>query len=332
MRPKAAQAEIATLAHAVSRGDRRALGRAITLVESARPDHRARADALLDRIMPATGKAVRIGISGAPGVGKSTFIEAFGLHIIGREHRVAVLAVDPSSTLTGGSILGDKTRMEDLARHEAAYIRPTPSRGTLGGVARRTRQAALVCEAAGFDVILIETVGVGQSETAVAEMVDTFILLLQPAAGDELQGFKRGILELADLVVVTKADGALEDAAAHTVADYRAALQLLRPPSPSWRPRVLACSSFAGTGIADVWAAVEAYLGASGDTAETDDRRAQQARAWMWREILEALEANLRARPGADRLIGDMERAVRAGRLTPSAAARELLERLGGDA
>ncbi|PWC95248.1 methylmalonyl Co-A mutase-associated GTPase MeaB, partial [Azospirillum sp. TSO5] len=220
--------DAARLAEAVRSGDRRALARAITLIESTRADHRATADALLAALLPYTGNSVRLGISGVPGVGKSTFIEAFGLHVIGLGHKVAVLAVDPSSQRTGGSILGDKTRMVDLSREANAFIRPSPAGTTLGGVARRTREAMLICEAAGFDVIVVETVGVGQSETAVADMVDLFMLLLLPAGGDELQGIKKGIVELADLVVVNKADGDLAATARHTVADYRHALALLR--------------------------------------------------------------------------------------------------------
>src|SRR6188472_250749 len=219
--------ETGELADAVRAGDRRALARAITLVESTRADHRDDAVELLDALMPATGEATRVGISGAPGAGKSTFIEALGMHLVDAGHRVAVLAVDPSSTRSGGSILGDKTRMEELSRRPEAYIRPSPSSGTLGGVARRTREAMLVCEAAGFDVVVIETVGVGQSEVAVAGMVDLFVLLLGPGAGDELQGVKRGIVELADVVVVNKADGALADLARHTAADYTHALHLV---------------------------------------------------------------------------------------------------------
>ena len=246
--------EIERLAAAVEGGERRALARAITLVESTHADHRAKAEALLARLMPATGNSIRLGISGSPGVGKSTFIEAFGLHLIGQGRRLAVLAVDPSSKRGGGSILGDKTRMEKLAVEPAAFIRPSPTGGALGGVARRTREAILVAEAAGFDVVIVETVGVGQSETAVADMVDMFILLLQPAGGDELQGLKRGIIELADLLVVNKADGELTAAAARAAADYRRALQLIMPRSVDWRTPVKLASALTGKGIADVLA------------------------------------------------------------------------------
>src|SRR6476469_9811206 len=240
--------ETGDLADAVRAGDRRALARAITLVESTRADHRADAVALLDAILPETGDAIRVGISGAPGAGKSTFIEALGTHLVDAGRRVAVLAVDPSSVRSGGSILGDKTRMEQLSRRPEAFIRPSPSSGTLGGVARRTREAMLVCEAASFDVVLVETVGVGQSEVAVAGMVDVFLLLLAPGAGDDLQGVKRGIVELADLVVVNKADGALADLARHTAADYANAVHLLRARTDGWAPRVLSCSALLGEG------------------------------------------------------------------------------------
>ncbi len=226
------------LAESVIAGDRRALARAITLIESTRADHRAEAAALLDKLLPAAGKSIRLGISGAPGVGKSTFIEAFGLHVIGQGHRVAVLAVDPSSKIGGGSILGDKTRMTDLATEERAFIRPSPAGGTLGGVARRTRESITAVEGAGFDVVVVETVGVGQSETAVADMVDMFVLMLQPGGGDDLQGMKRGIVELADLILVNKSDGELAAAAGRTAADYRHALHLLRAPTPGWTPVV----------------------------------------------------------------------------------------------
>src|SRR5690349_10396595 len=268
------------LTDAVRAGDRRSLARAITLVESTRPDHREEAAALLDELMPATGGATRAGISGAPGAGKSTFIEALGLHLVDEGHQVAVLAVDPSSTRGGGSILGDKTRMEELSRTRGAFIRPSPSGGTLGGVARRTREALLVCEAAGFDVVLVETVGVGQSEVAVAGLVDLFLLLLAPGAGDELQGVKRGIVELADLVVVNKADGALADLARHTAGDYGNALHLLRARTDGWTARVLSCSALLGEGIAEVWAAVEEYMVLARRSGGLTARRGEQARDW----------------------------------------------------
>ncbi len=313
------------LSDGVAAGDRRALARAITLVESTRADHRALAEALLARLMARTGRARRIGITGVPGVGKSTFIEAFGRHAIARGHKVAVLAVDPSSRRGGGSILGDKTRMELLAREPSAFIRPSPAGGTLGGVARRTREAGLLCEAAGFDVVIIETVGVGQSETAVADMADLFLLLLQPGGGDELQGLKRGIVELADLLVVTKADGDFVRAAGRTLADFKKALTLLRPESPHWTPRVLACSALTGEGIDEVWAAVEDHRAAMDKAGGLAPRRAEQARRWLWSEISDSLVERLRAHPDVKARLAALEKDVAAGRTAPGAAAGALL-------
>jgi len=320
--------ETVDLAGAVHAGDRRALARAITLVESTRADHRADAVELLDAILPATGAATRVGISGAPGAGKSTFIEALGLDLVAGGHEVAVLAVDPSSTRGGGSILGDKTRMEQLSRAPQAYIRPSPSKGTLGGVARRTREAMLVCEAAGFDVVLVETVGVGQSEVAVAGMVYLFLLLLAPGAGDDLQGVKRGIVELADLVVVNKADGALADLARHTAGDYGNALHLLRPRTDGWSARVLSCSALLGEGIAEVWAAVEEFMETARSSGGLVNRRGEQARDWMWSEVSETLLEGLRADPRVRADVHALEDDVVSGRTSPTAAARRLLERL----
>jgi len=327
----AAASEIEGLAEAVLAGDRRALARAITLVESTRADHRARAEALVERLMPATGRSIRLGVSGAPGVGKSTFIEALGLHLIERGHRVAVLAVDPSSKRGGGAILGDKTRMERLANAPAAFIRPSPAGPTLGGVASRTREAMLVAEAAGFDAIIVETVGVGQSETAVADMVDMFILLLQPGAGDELQALKRGIIELADLLVVTKADGELAAAAGHAAADYRRALQLMRPRSPNWRPPVIQCSALTGSGIAEVWRTIERYRAALSQSGELAARRAEQARAWLVGELSAGLFASLKSDPRVAAMLGPIEAEVAAGRLSPMAGARRLLAASRGE-
>jgi LAO/AO transport system kinase len=314
------------LCEAVRRGDRRALARTITWLESTRPDLAARGQAILERLVGATGGARRVGITGPPGVGKSTFIEALGLFLIGRGHRVAVLAVDPSSPLTGGSILGDKTRMERLAREEAAFIRPSPSGGTLGGVAQRTREALLACEAAGFDVVLVETVGIGQSEVAVASMVDFFLVLAQPGAGDALQGIKKGLLELADGIVVTKADGEQAAAAVRARAAHTEALSLLRASSPHWRPRVLAASAHTGQGIEAVWEMVEAHRAALGAAGELEARRREQARAWMWSLVEEGLRAAFRRHPGVAGRIAELEREVAAQRTTPAAAARELLD------
>ena len=312
------------LARQVADGDRRALARAITLAESTRADHRAEAEALLAELLPRTGGSVRVGISGAPGAGKSTFIEAFGLHLVGHEHRVAVLAVDPSSTRSGGSILGDKTRMEQLARAPDAFVRPSPTGGTLGGVARRTREAMLLCEAAGFDVVLVETVGVGQSEVKVAAMVDLFMVLVAPGGGDELQGLKRGIMELADLVVVNKADGELAATAGVTAADYASALHLVRPRTSSWTPRVLTCSALLGTGVPEVWAAVEEYAAAV--SAELPAMRARQGREWMWTEVTESLLEALRADPDVAGRARILESEVALGLATPTAAARAIVE------
>ena len=320
----------ATLAEAVRRGDRRALARAITLIESTRADHRAAADALLERLLPHTGNSVRVGVSGVPGVGKSTFIEAFGLHVLGLGHRIAVLAIDPSSQRTGGSILGDKTRMVELSRQPDAFIRPSPAGTTLGGVARRTREAMLVCEAAGFDVILVETVGVGQSETAVADMVDLFLLLLLPGGGDELQGIKKGIVELADLVVVNKADGELAATARHTVADYRHALALLRHGA-DWTVPVLSCSALRRTGIDAVWTTIGEHRAVMECSGARAARRAEQARAWLWSEIRESLLEAFRAHPDLRADLPALEARVARGDMTPTAAARDLLARfLGG--
>ncbi len=310
----------------IAAGDRRALARAITMVESTRPDHRAAAVALLDALLPRTGRAIRIGISGPPGVGKSTFIEAFGLHVLGQGHRLAVLAVDPSSSRSGGSILGDKTRMTELSRHPEAFIRPTPGGEQLGGVARRTREAMLLCEAFGFDVVLVETIGVGQSEIAVADMVDLFLLLVNPGGGDELQGIKRGIMELADLVLVNKADGDLAPAAGRTCADYRNALHLIRPKWAAWTARAQQCSARDGTGIAEAWDAVEEFRAATDDAGELERQRSRQALAWMWSEIHDTLLDDFKANAGVQAQLGEVQEEVRAGRTSPSAAARRLLD------
>ena len=316
--------DVAALAAAVAEGNRRALARAITLVESSRADHRDEADHLLDALMPRTGGAVRVGISGAPGVGKSTFIEAFGLFLLGLGRRPAVLAIDPSSPLTGGSILGDKTRMERLARDERAFIRPSPASGTLGGVARRTREAGLLCEAAGFDVVVVETVGVGQSETAVADMVDLLVLLLPPGGGDELQGIKKGIVELADIVVVNKADGDLAAAASRAAAEYRAAIHMLRPARAGWTPPVLQVSALHERGLDGVWAEIGRLREALGE-ARLRAHRARQAVAWMWREIEGGLRAELLADRRTSPILPGLEAGVAEGRLSPVAAARQVL-------
>jgi len=312
------------LAQEVIAGDRRALARAITLAESTRPDHRAEAEALLAEVLPRSGAAVRVGISGAPGAGKSTLIEALGTHLVAEGQRVAVLAVDPSSTRSGGSILGDKTRMEQLTRSPDAFVRPSPTGGTLGGVARRTREAMLLCEAAGFDVVLVETVGVGQSEVKVAAMVDLFLVIVAPGGGDELQGIKRGIMELADLVVVNKADGDLAAVAAHTAADYTAALHLVRPRLPGWTPRVLTCSALTGDGIPEVWDAIAEFQAAM--VENLPDLRAAQNREWMWSEVTDSLLDALTADAATAELARRLETEVATGTTTPTAAARAVLE------
>ncbi len=314
------------LAEQIVAGDRRALARAITTVESTRPDHREEAAALLTEVLPHAGDAVRIGISGAPGSGKSTFIAAFGLQLVEHGHRVAVLAVDQSSTRTGGSILGDKTRMGELTRSDSAFVRPSPTAGTLGGVARRTREAMLLCEAAGFDVVMVETVGVGQSEVAVAGMVDLFAVLVAPGAGDELQGIKRGIIELADVVVVNKNDGELAPAAKTTAADYSSALRLVRSKTQAWTPRVVLLSALEGAGIDDLWSTVEEFRSTLDTAGELGRRRAEQAREWMWSEVSESLMDALRADERVADLADRLEAAVTAGELAPAAAARQILD------
>ena len=316
---------LADFTNGILNGDRRSLAQAITLAESTRMDHRTEAEALLAELLPKSGQSVRVGISGAPGVGKSSFIEAFGLHLAEQGHRVAVLAVDPSSRISGGSILGDKTRMEELSRHPSAFIRPSPAGNSLGGVARRTRECVLICEGAGYNVVIVETVGVGQSETAVAEMCDLFLLLLAPAAGDELQGIKKGIVELADLIVVNKADGDLVEAANHAAADYQSAVHIIRPASPNWRVPVLTCSALTGDGIAKVWQKIEDYSEKMNASGEFATRRAKQAKAWMWSEIEESLIAALRIHPEIAKRVDALEGEVAEGERSPGAAAREIL-------
>ena len=319
------------LAEGVAAGDRRALARAITLVESARADHRAAALDLLDRLAPLGREALRIGLSGTPGVGKSTFIEAFGLFLTGQGLRVAVLAVDPSSARTGGSILGDKTRMERLSRDPSAFIRPSPSRSELGGVARRTREAVALCEAAGFDVVIVETVGVGQSETMVAGMSDLFLLLLAPAGGDELQGVKRGIMEIADLILVNKADGDLKPAAMRTCADYAGALRLLRrrPQDPPGFPKAMTVSASEGTGLEAAWAAMGELTGWRRAEGHWAARRAAQARGWFEEEVRQGLLARLTADAGMRLRLAGLGTAVEEGRIAPGRAAEEMLRAMG---
>jgi LAO/AO transport system kinase len=313
-------------AAAIRRGDRRALAKAITLLESSRADHAAAGRALLEELMPETGRARRVGITGPPGVGKSSFIETLGLALTARGLRVAVLAVDPSSPVTGGSILGDKTRMERLAQEERAFIRPSPSGAALGGVAHRTREAMLACEAAGFDVVLIETVGIGQSEVSVRSMVDSFLVLLQPGAGDDLQGIKKGVLELADLLVVNKADGDLRAQAERTRSNFANALHLVRATSPNWTPKVLLASAHSGEGIDSVWHCVEAHAQALAASGELASRRRSQARDWLWSLLEEGLLEAFRENARVAALLPELERDVAAQRRTPAGAAVLLLE------
>ncbi len=314
------------LANDILSGNRRALSKAITLVESTRADHRQQADELLSALMPHTGNSFRIGITGSPGVGKSTFIEAIGETIIARGQKLAVLAIDPSSARSGGSILGDKTRMETLTQNEHAFIRPTPAGQTLGGVARRSFETMLLCEAAGFDVVMVETVGVGQSETRVADMTDMFLLLLSPGGGDELQGIKRGIMELADLLIVNKADGTQETLAKKTACDYRNALKLLRPRHAGWTPPVATCSALEGAGITDLWNTISKYRQFLNTNDVLDPQRRAQMRAWMWSQISEGLIEALHKEKTMARLISETEKAVYEGRLPASTGANTLIQ------
>jgi LAO/AO transport system kinase len=318
--------EVADLHAAVLRGERRALARTITLLESTRSDHVAAGQTVLDALVPRSGGAIRVGITGPPGVGKSTFIEALGLHLADAGRKLAVLAVDPSSPVTGGSILGDKTRMEQLARHPGAFIRPSPSGGSLGGVAERTREAMLACEAASHDVVLIETVGIGQSEVTVSGMVDFFLVLLQPGSGDELQGIKKGVLELADGLIVNKADGDLAKPAERTRNEFSQALHLVRPLTTNWSPRVLAASAKKGEGISEAWAMIEEQRDALAASGERTARRRDQARAWMWTLVDDGLRRALREHPAVASQIETLESQVEDSATTPASAARAILD------
>jgi LAO/AO transport system kinase len=313
-------------AEAIRGGDRKAMAQAITLLESKRAEKAELGRAILEALVPHTGRSMRVGVTGPPGVGKSTFIESLGIYLLERGHQLAVLAIDPSSPVSGGSILGDKTRMERLAREPGAYIRPSPSGGALGGVAERTREAMLVCEAAGYDVVIVETVGIGQSEIAVRSMVDFFLVLLQPGAGDELQGIKKGVVELADALVVNKADGAQRAAAERCAKEYARALGLLRAQSPSWQPRVLTASALESTGIDAVWQSILEHTASLEASGERTARRRQQARDWMWSLVDEGLRAAFRADPEVSSRIVALERAVQELEISPAAAARALLQ------
>ncbi len=318
------------LAARIAKGERRALARAITLAESARDDHRAQTAALLDALKSGGRSALRIGLSGTPGVGKSTFIEAFGMFLIERGMKIAVLAVDPSSTRSGGSILADKTRMEQLARDHNAFIRPSPSQTQLGGVARRTREAVALCEAAGYDVVIIETVGVGQSETMVAGMADLFLLLIAPAGGDELQGVKRGIMEMADLILINKADGALKETAVRTCADYSGALHLLRkrPQDPEGFPKAMMVSAVTQNGLPEAWEAMETLADWRRETSYWSANRAEQARNWFEEDLRAALLARLEKDPKIRGMVTHLGDAVAAGAASPAAAADTVLAAL----
>jgi LAO/AO transport system kinase len=317
--------DAAALEERIRAGERATLARAITLIESRRADHRATAQQLIQRLLPTTGKAVRVGITGVPGVGKSTTIDVLGTYLTGQGHKVAVLAVDPSSTRTGGSILGDKTRMARLAMDPHAFVRPSPSSGTLGGVAAKTRETMLLCEAAGYDVILVETVGIGQSETAVADMTDFFLALMLPGAGDELQGIKKGVIELADMIAVNKADGDNMKRAKAAAAEYRAALHILSPRSPTWTPPVVTYSALTGDGIDALWSNVLSHRQKMTATGELAARRREQQVTWMWTMLEERLHERLRSDPLVKGKLREAETAVADGKLSPTLAVEQII-------
>ncbi len=305
--------------------DRRVLSKTITLIESSLPAHQELAREVLDALLPRTGDAVRLGITGVPGVGKSTFIESFGMYLVQSGQRVAVLAVDPSSTKSGGSVMADKTRMEQLSSEKSAFIRPSPSGGTLGGVARKTRETMLLCEAAGFDVIIVETVGVGQSEATVASMVDFFLVLMLAGAGDELQGIKKGVLELADAITVNKADGDNVEKAKKAAKIYESALHLLQPSSPTWTPPVLTCSALELTGIQKIWKTILNHRESLSDSGELDELRRHQALDWMWSLVEEGLKDRFHHHPQVKKRLPEIQSAVSKGTSAPTIAASELL-------
>ena len=318
--------KINEIAAGVRTGNVRALAKAITLIESRNLDHSLAATTLLDELLPDTGNSIRIGISGVPGAGKSTFIEAFGMYLLSLGHKVAVLAVDPSSQLSGGSILGDKTRMAELAREANAFIRPSPAGQTLGGVARKTRETMLVCEAAGYDVIIVETVGVGQSEITVASMVDFFLLLQIPNAGDELQGIKRGVMEIADAIVVNKAEGENRPRAELARQQYANALHMLKPKSLNWQVPALLCSALHNEGVDEVWETIKDFGTRMRETGELQNKRNLQASDWMWTLLLDDLKEMFLRDRNVESLVEQVQEAVATGVTTPSAAARRLLE------
>ena len=324
--PKRSSPDIKTLAKDLRAGNRAALARAITLVESRRGDHQASARDLVQALLPATGQAIRVGITGSPGVGKSTTIDALGMFLIEHGRKVAVLAVDPSSARTGGSILGDKTRMARLAASDHAFIRPSPSSGTLGGVAAKTREAMLLCEAAGFDVVLVETVGIGQSETAVYDMTDFFLALMLPGAGDELQGIKKGLVELADMIAINKADGDNVKRANMAAAEYRSALHILTPRSEHWYPPVVTYSALNGSGIAELWQKVLDHRTAMNASSEFAARRREQQVKWMWSMLEGRMMARLRADAAIRAKVKKTEAEVADGKMTPAVAAEHIAE------
>ena len=311
--------------------DRALLAQAITLIESLNDDHRATADAVLNELLIQNQDSIRIGITGVPGVGKSTFIESFGKQLTSLDHKVAVLAVDPTSSRTGGSILGDKTRMQELSRDKNAFIRPSPTSGTLGGVTRVTRETIILCEAAGFDVILVETVGVGQSEIMVSQMVDFFLALMLPGAGDELQGIKKGILEIADMIAVNKADGEMKNAANRAVMEYQHALDILNPKSANWKPRSLSCSAFTGDGLAAIWETICDYKRLLKDAGEWQEKRKSQQVEWMWAIIRERILSKIETNEKVQSLVPQLELQVAESKLTPALAALEILTVIGNE-
>ena len=318
--------KLQNIADGVRAGNVRALAKAITLIESRNLDHSLAATTLLDELLPSTGNSIRIGISGVPGAGKSTFIEAFGMYLLEQGHRVAVLAVDPSSQISGGSILGDKTRMEELGRQANAFIRPSPAGQTLGGVARKTRETMLLCEAAGYDVIIVETVGVGQSEITVASMVDFFLLLQLPNAGDELQGIKRGVMEIADAILINKSEGDNRPKADLARQQYANALHMLKPKSLNWQVPALLCSALHGEGIAEAWALIVDFRARMQASGELENKRRLQASDWMWTLLIDDIKEMFLRDRNVEALLGQVQDAVASGTTTPSAAARRLLE------